>query len=183
MGSELREINLFGNTTERRLVLSMGEKDYFDLCGEKFLEEYHADPQAFWQRTARRLVYVFISDPTLAQLKFPMLPEIRRHGIVIDRLILHGFFAIGGIAGAWAACRLRLGCAWIFFAGLLTTVPFLFCTVDDRYVLPFRAVLVLFTAIVLWSTWRRLSQGSWPHGTLNCVGDADGQSRRSHWPW
>ncbi len=164
MGSELRDRNLFFNADERQRLLSLGEARYFDLCGEKFLQEYHADPSAFWLRTARRTIYVFISDPTVAQLKFPLLPEIRGHGMVIDRLFLHGFFAIGGIAGAWVAWRLRLGCTWIFFAGFLTTVPFLFCTVDDRYVLPFRAVLILFTAILLWAGWERVSRGEWPSG-------------------
>jgi hypothetical protein len=80
--------------------------------------------------------------------------------------------AIGGIAGAWAAWRLRLGCAWIFFAGLPTTAPFLFCTVDDRYVLPFRAVLILFTGILLWAAWERLFRGEWPGRAPRSGGDA-----------
>jgi hypothetical protein len=172
MGSELRDENLYFNATQQRLVLSLGEGSYFDLCGRKFRREYDADPAAFWRRTARRIVYVFISDPTLAQLEFPLLPDIRSHGIVLDRLALHGFFAVGGIAGAWAAWRLRLGCVWIFFAGLLTTAPFLFCTVDDRYVLPFRAVLILFTSILLWAAWERMSRGHWPTGATRPVQNA-----------
>jgi 4-amino-4-deoxy-L-arabinose transferase-like glycosyltransferase len=162
MGSELREQNLNFNTDQRRILLALGEPEYFDLCGERFLHEYYADPAAFWRRTARRLIYIFISDPTVTQLKFPMMSGIRTHGIVIDRLILHGLLAAGGIAGAWTAWRLRLGCVWIFFDGSLTAAPFLFCTVDDRYVLPLRAVLILFTAILVSMVWHRLSRGEWP---------------------
>src|SRR5271154_321544 len=66
MGSELRDSNLFFNAEQRQLMLSLGEARYFDLCGEKFMQEYHADPSAFWLRTARRTIYIFISDPTVA---------------------------------------------------------------------------------------------------------------------
>jgi len=164
LGPELRDYNVYFNDLQRHLVLSMGERDYFDLCGQWFWRQYQSDPAAFWRRTVRRLEYVFISDPTQALLPFPLLPRIRSHGIVIDRVLLHGFFAIGGTSGAWLAWRLRLRCAWIFFAGLLTTLPLLFCVVDDRYVLAFRSVLVFFTGVVLWATWQRLSKGTWQMG-------------------
>jgi hypothetical protein len=167
MGSELRDENLYFNAGQRAMALSLGEPRYFDGCGEQFRREYAQNPAAFWKRTLRRLAYVFISDPTQSQLSFPLLPDIRWHGIVIDRLLLNVIFAIGGILGAWLTWRHKLRCTWIFVAGFLAVVPFVFCTVDDRYVLPLRAVLVWITAILLWAMWKRWRTGAWPRAAGN----------------
>jgi hypothetical protein len=170
MGSELRDRNLNFSPALRQLLLEMGETNFFDWCGQQFHREYSADPLAFWRRTARRAVYIFISDPTQAQLPFPLLNDVRFHRMLIDRLLLHSLLAIGGLAGAWTAWRLRLGCGWIFWAGFLTAVPFLFCNVDDRYVLPFRSVLILFTAILFWATLFRFVHGAWPAAEVTEIG-------------
>jgi hypothetical protein len=174
MEAELGNASPWVNPDERRLLLGLGETEYFDLCSRRLAAEYNADPAGFWRRTGRRIIYVFISDPTQAQLSLPFLPDIRWHGIVIDRLLLHGFVAVAGLAGVWAAWRLGLKCVWIFGAGVLAEIPFVFASVDDRYVLPLRATMLFFVAILIWSAVFRARTGSWPAPAKRVSGKGNG---------
>jgi len=166
MEASLADASPWFNADERAMILRMGEPAYFDLCHQRFLAEYRDDPQAFWKRVVRRIGYVFISDPTQAQLQFPLLADVRWHGIYIDRFLLHSLIAVGGVAGFWTSWRLRLGCAWTFIAGLATQLPYMLTTVDDRYTLPFRAVLIFFCAMLCYASWFRSTRGHWPAANI-----------------
>jgi hypothetical protein len=160
--ASLASANPWFNSGERDLLLRLGEQGYFDLCGQRFAAEYRAAPRAFWFRVVRRIEYLFISDPSDAAQAYPMLPGWRWRGVVIDRLLLNTLTAMAGLAGVWVSWRLRLRCTWVFGAALLTQVPFLFVAVSDRYVLPLRAALLFFAAILCWGVWHRAAHGQWP---------------------
>lgn len=163
------------NDSERSLILRMGEPNYFDLCDLRLKQEYRQAPGDFWLRSAKRLVFIFFSDPTKAYLPFPMTNDVRWKGIYVDRAVLHGAVALLGLAGVWMAWRLCLGCVWIFAAAFLAEVPFLFTFVSDRYNLPMRVILLMFSGILFACLIHRLHRGTWPaprtHGdTLGFLG-------------
>lgn len=149
---------------ERNLMLNLGEPRYFDLCDRRFGAEYDAAPRQFWMRTARRLCFIFFSDPTKAYLPIPMITDFRWRQIYVERCILHGVVALLGLAGVWTAWRLRLGCLWILAAAILAEIPFLFTAVSDRYNLPMRVVLLLFAGMLLAAVIDRWRRGAWLEG-------------------
>ena len=146
---------------ERAMILMMGEPAYFDLCGFRLKEVYSSDPEEFWARSARRLLFVFMSDPTRSYLPFPLLSDRKIQEIYIDRALLHGAVMLLGLAGMWTAWRLKLRCGWIFAAGILAEVPFIFSFGSDRYNLPMRVILLFFAAILIACVIQRVRCGSW----------------------
>jgi len=150
------------NPAERALILKMGEPNYFDLCDARVKQEYGDAPGEFWLRSARRFFFLFMSDPTKAYLPFPMMNDVRWRQIYVDRAVLHGAVMLLGFAGLWTAWRLRLKCVWIFGAGLLAEIPFVFTFVSDRYNLPMRIILLFFAGILFASLIHRIRRGVWP---------------------
>lgn len=155
------------NDRERALIVGLGEPKYYDLCELRFKRDYRDSPVGFWFRSAKRLVFIFFSDPTKAYLPFPLIKDVRWKGVYVERLVIHGATALMGLTGVWTAWRLRLGCAWIFAAALLAEVPFIFVFVSDRYNLPMRVVLLLFGGILLGCIVERLRYGAWPVRRVN----------------
>jgi hypothetical protein len=155
------------NHAERALILKMGEPSYFDLCDSRMKQEYRDAPGPFWLRSAKRFCFLFMSDPTKAYLPFPMMRDVRWEQLYVDRVVLHGSVMLFGLAGLWMAWRLRLGCLWIFGAGMLAEIPFIFTFGSDRYNLPMRIILLFFTAILFACLIHRIRRGVWPGPTKN----------------
>ena len=103
-----------------------------------------------------------MSDPTKAYLPFPMMNDVRWKQVYVDRAVLHGVVAALGFLGLWTAWRLRLGCVWIFQAGLLAEIPFIFTFGSDRYNLPMRVILLFFAGILFACLAHRVRRGDWP---------------------
>lgn len=147
---------------ERNLMLNIGEPRYFDLCDRRFQAEYQAAPGEFWLRSAKRLCFIFYSDPTKAYLPIPMIVDFRWRQIYPVRCVLHGVVALLGLSSIWIAWRLRLRCIWIFASAVLAEIPFLFAAVSDRYNLPMRVALLFFAGVLLGSLVHRIRRGAWP---------------------
>jgi hypothetical protein len=150
------------NEAERALILSLGEPKYFDLCDARMKQEYRDAPGEFWLRSAKRFCFVFMSDPTKAYLPIPMMNDFRWKQIYVDRAALHGAVMLLGFAGLWTAWRLRLKCLWIFGAGVLAEIPFVFTFGSDRYNLPMRVILLFFAGILFACLIHRIRRGVWP---------------------
>lgn len=127
---------------ERRLLLDEGETRYFARCGKRFVEEYRADPGRFWRLCGQRFVHCFIQDTgrTGAFLKIE---------INVDRYLINGFVATFGLAGAWTAWRLRHKGLSLLGIALLALVPYMVTQLYNRYVMPLRAILLLFAAYLI----------------------------------
>jgi 4-amino-4-deoxy-L-arabinose transferase-like glycosyltransferase len=111
-------------------ILQLGEMAYFDLCEKRFIQEFSAAPIAFFARCGNRLAYLWISQAGAPRATFDCL------------------LAILGSAGAilaWHQPKSRL----VLIAGFLAVAPYLVTQVHDRYVMPFRAILILFAAALL----------------------------------
>jgi 4-amino-4-deoxy-L-arabinose transferase-like glycosyltransferase len=130
------------NPAERRLLLQEGETKYFELCGQRFAEEYRAAPARFWFLCGERVVHAFINDtgPSGAYIS---------QDIYIDRYFINGFVATAGLAGVWMAWRLRLRATYLFGIAVLSIAPYLVTQLYNRYAMPLRAILVLFAAYLI----------------------------------
>jgi hypothetical protein len=145
---------------ERRLVLSLGEPAYNDLCQSRFEQQYRDDPRGFWIKCIWRGMYMLISEPA-HPAKYPLLANIRWQGMIIDKLAINIMVAVLGLAGMWAAWRLRFRCHWLPLVAAATTAPYVPTGVLDRYTLPLRLVLVFYMGLLLWAVTVRIRQGSW----------------------
>jgi hypothetical protein len=113
---------------ERNLVLSLGETKYFDLCRQRFWEEFNADPEAFFARSLRRIAYLFVGEPSRPDLLF---------NCVLTAL---------GLAGA---C-LTVSRSSFFGVAMLAVTPYVFTEVYDRYMLPLHAASAILAAIAIY---------------------------------
>ena len=142
---------------ENGLLRHLGEMRYFDLCGQRFKQEVVDDPWAFFWRTLRRAGYLLVGDPQSPAHQYIF-------GIDLDRIVLNGS-AVLGLAGMWAALRLRLRVGWIIIASILAETPFLVTSAGDRYAMPLRVMLAIFSALLFCVVFKTLSAGRpWHRG-------------------
>lgn len=146
---------------EQKSILAMGENAYFDWCGQRFRENYHRDPAAFWQRTATRSFYLFMSDPK-EPYQYRFFARSTWHGYAVGRLAQNGLVAILGIGGALAAWWLGWRTYKLLGLAVLSELPFTISSVWDRQCMPLRSLLVLLMAFVFWALWERWRFGRWP---------------------
>ncbi|MGE5608228.1 MAG: ArnT family glycosyltransferase [Bacillota bacterium] len=149
------------NARERHVLLSMGETAYFAYCKQRFWENYHQAPRAFWHRTLNRTVYLFLSNPT-DPARYPFMRDSQLHGYVIPRLFVNTLLTTLGLLGAWMAWRLRYRTHALLGIALLSVVPFIPTAVWDRHTLPLRMILVLLAAFLLLAALHRYRRGAWP---------------------
>jgi hypothetical protein len=149
------------NRHERRLLLDLGEVEYFAACGERFRADVSRDPAEFVRRCASRGAFLFLSDIGTRSYQ-PLMPDFRWRGYMVDRIALNGLLTVGGIAGAWAAWRLRYRGAWVLGLAVLAGVPFVPTSVWDRQTLPLRVMLVLLAGLLVAAVAHRAARGAWP---------------------
>jgi 4-amino-4-deoxy-L-arabinose transferase-like glycosyltransferase len=133
-----------GNAAERRLVLQEGENRYFALCGQRFVDEYHAAPGRFWFLCGERFVEAFIHDTGLTGAY--VWPDLN-----IDRYLINLCFVTFGVAGVWMAWRLNHKGVWLIGIALLAIAPYLVTQVYNRYAMPLRAILLIFAAYLIFT--------------------------------
>ena len=137
------------NPAECRELLAAGEIKYFQNCGRRFSAEYRADPGRFWLLCYNRIVYAFVGSP-YSQVRYPLLPNIRIHEVMIDRLLLNlalAAIAAAGIIRAWWAGS-KPG-AMLLLLGCLAVAPYTVTQMYDRYTIPLNALLLLPAADLL----------------------------------
>jgi hypothetical protein len=122
----------------RAQVLTLGEMRYADLCRERFWAEYDAAPADFWTRSAHRAIDLFVDGP-------------RHSGATLEVVL-----AALGLAGVWAAWRLRLQIMPLLSAAIGVAAPYVPTQVHDRYALPLRAILCIMAGISVSLAWKRL---------------------------
>jgi len=111
-------------------VLQLGEMAYFDLCKQRFIQELTTAPAALVARCGNRLAFLWISQTDGS------------------RAALDCVLAVLGSSGAWIAWK-NSKARNVLAAGFLAVAPFLLTQVHDRYVMPFRAILILLAAAFL----------------------------------
>jgi len=124
------------NPHSRAEIIQSGETAYFQICRQRFIKEIRQDLAGFVRRCCNRLAYLFLLEP-------------RRQGVWFTATL-----ATLGLAGAWAAWRIRRQWFPLAAAGFCAVIPYLFTQVHERYTLPLRAILILFAAFALHSALR-----------------------------
>ncbi len=143
------------NAQERQTYLDLGEARYFQLSHERFINEYHRRPIAFWTRCLRRAVYLIIGEPIDAP-RYALLPKSTWHNFNLGPILFNTFMASLTLIGARIARRRGWPALWILLAGILAVAPFLFTHIHDRYTFPLRAACLPYAALTLTSlTMRR----------------------------
>jgi len=109
-------------------VIALGESQYAQICRQRFMAEWRADPMGFVERSANRAAYLVVGEPG-------------RQGAAL-RCILAAF----GLSGAWAFVRAKHPARWVALAAVMAVAPYAVTQVHDRYLLPVQAVLALCAA-------------------------------------
>jgi 4-amino-4-deoxy-L-arabinose transferase-like glycosyltransferase len=135
------------NPKERAYLLSVGETAYYRVCGERFRAEVRADPKAFVQRTFVRIVELFVGN--IASIYRPRAESFRA-------CLPVGLLSCFGIFGAWFLWRNRRDAGWLIAAALLSVAPYSLTYASDRYALPLRTLLALFSAAPLAALWQKI---------------------------
>jgi hypothetical protein len=130
----------FWNTTEKALVLKLGEISYFQLCGDRFREELRGATKAFVGRSVIRGAELFFGK--LEPAREPITASLRES----LRLVL---FSCLGLFGAGWLWRTRRDARWLMLAAILSIAPFVITSASDRYAMPLRTLLALFAAAPL----------------------------------
>ncbi len=147
---------------ERRLMEQMGEAAYFAYCGQRFSANYHADPAAYWRRTAWRAVLLVIGEPDSRPMEWRSAGAwVGRGRLASDVLI----FALG-TAGLVAAAGLGYRTGWIAPLSVASVVPYLVSHMNYRFSMQVKLFLLLMIGFLFWATWRRLTAGVWPRANV-----------------
>jgi hypothetical protein len=146
-------VHPYVNPVERRLLLTVGEPAYNDLAFERFEEGLVASPFGYLGRCLRRSMYLLISKPT-APADYPLLVNWDWHGVFWDGLLLNVLVAILGVSGMLAARRFGYRQDGLPILAASVALPFIATAVTDRYSLPLRWLLVMYSGAGIWMLFR-----------------------------
>jgi hypothetical protein len=145
---------------ERTRMLAMGEAAYFADCNRRFLANYHADPAAYWRRTAKRCLLLVVGEPNSRPMEWKSAGAwLARGRLAVDLSI----FALG-VAGLVLAACLRYRTGWMVPLSLASVVPYVISHINYRFSMQVKLFLLLMIGFLIWAAWRRVQDGAWPPG-------------------
>ena len=146
------------NDRERHVMLSMGEANYFALCGRRFHDEYAANPAAYWRRTGRRCLLLVVGEPSSRPMEWKSARAwVGRARAAADVLI----FLLGGV-GLATAFALGYRTLWVVPLSMASVGPYVISHINYRFSMQVKLFLLLMVGFLIWATWRRVTTGLWP---------------------
>jgi 4-amino-4-deoxy-L-arabinose transferase-like glycosyltransferase len=143
---------------ERAKMMSMGESKYFAYCQQRFLENYHADPAAYWRRTARRAMLLVIGEPNSRPMEWASAGAWAGRARLVSDVLIFGL----GVAGLISAFVLGYRVGWIVPWSIASVVPYLISHMNYRFSMQVKLFLLLMVGFLIWAVWRRMRDGNWP---------------------
>ena len=146
-------VHPYVNPAEGKVLLTIGEPAYNDLAFKRFENGLVANPLGYVVSCLRRALYMLVGKPTAA--RYPLFVDWKWRGVFWGPLLLNAFVALLGVAGMVAARRFHYRQSGLPVLAASVALPFVATAVSNRYTLPLRWLLIVYSGFCGWMLLRR----------------------------
>ncbi len=151
-------VHPYVNPAEGKVLLTIGEPAYNDLAFKRFENGLVANPLGYVASCLRRASYMLVGKPTAA--RYPLFVDWKWRGVFWGPLLLNAFVALLGVAGMVAARRFHYRQSGLPVPAASVALPFVATAVSNRYTLPLRWLLIVYSGFCGWLIFRWYQQRS-----------------------